>query len=417
MRRSAVTALCAFALSGSAAAQRAFVPGYLVPAAGDTTQVDLLDRDARVSPRELTYRTSAVAAPVSAPVTEFLAFGYRDGERFETHEVPLDRASDRPRALTTYREARPTPEVLALRIVAGGSTTLYRYDEQGLTRFFARLPGAAAGSAPEPLVYKRFRTATNELRENRAFAQRLSQALACPGIPPARFASVAYSERSLLRLLSEYEGACGAGETAVATVAEPRKRVGIEVSPRVGLSRCYLEADRTGLAADEDYGAEPGFRVGVEVALVMPSRFGRLAVTFEPTYELLAADNLDEATLGFAPAGETSGYVLDYDAVSVPVGVRYALLRRGPWQVDVYGGMVISLRARKDLQFRTRAYRTKVLDHAAAVGVRVGYKRWSAELRPQFGGEYVLQTPPVAFTQRRASVILGYRAYRLCPRG
>ena len=256
--------------SPSLAQTGAFVPGYVVPTAGDTLRGEVAVQTDFEAAQGVTFRPGPSEPATTYAPFQLHAYGDAEGRRFVSHPAPA--APEAEPALSFLQVLAEGPLSL-LRLVPRPSETVWFVrlgadEPQGLYRVVERVQSDGQSAA---------------LRTREPFRAVLAGALfACDSVRDRAF-TVDLAERDLLALVRAYN-ACLGYETVEAPLRDRRSSFAFSVTPRIGVGTTTRLRDVPPVGpgqVDVDLETEPqtGLLVGAQVEqvfLYVPNRLSLL---------------------------------------------------------------------------------------------------------------------------------------------
>jgi hypothetical protein len=272
-----------------------YQPGYLIDHDGKRQDILIYDADWKNNPEKFRYRTSLYGDAKTGDLTNVREFGY-DNQTLRYHRYVVD--IDRPASGKNEESAEPNLErdTVFLEWLVDGEADLFYYGEKRNRQFFYR----TGVENPEPLLRRQGQS---------DYLDELQREMTCsatdqPTVQPE------YATNDLVAYFEAYNTCTGA-ET-VTTLRKKRNSIPVSVSPRLGYGSYQGHYRR----AEGDIAFRPiqGLRYGLEVEAGLPFAQRHFAVFAEAGYISLTSKN--------RLPDEESVYI-DYQAIYVPVGVRY----------------------------------------------------------------------------------------------
>ncbi|MDX2284641.1 MAG: hypothetical protein NW241_10785 [Bacteroidia bacterium] len=251
-------------------------------------------------PARISFRTSRDADVQTIEAAGIAALRIGEALRYERHAVQIDIPIETRGRVSTTRNPEWQSDTLLLRVLAEGSASLYVYQQADLVRYFIR-----TGDGPlEQLIYKRYITPDNLIKENQAFAGQLQIKLACEGALP-NDGSLRYTSRYLKSVFQSYYACQG---EAARVYSSRHGSLHVHLVPALRVSE---------IAFSSEIGRKYLPTLGVDAEFLLPVWRRRLALHTEPSYR-----SFNGSTSG--------GVVIRYRAVDFVYGLRlYPLSRPG----------------------------------------------------------------------------------------
>jgi len=302
-------------LNLSCFSQTIFEKGYYIANSGKKVECLIKNIDWKNNPTEFTYKFSENTQEQQLTITTIQEFGIYNISRYVRFTIRIDRSSQNIRLLSTERQPQFNEEQLLLKVLIEGDASLYQYEEQGLIRYFY----SKNGLNTEQLVYKKYKTTSNEISTNNSYKQQLRLELVCSDISTNTFNSVSYTKKSLVNLFVKYY------ECANSAFVQYGKKVGknyfnLSIRPGVNLSSLNIRNSANG--RNVDFGSKITLRIGLEAEFILPFNNNKWAIIIEPTYNYYNAEG-EMVYLQTAGSTLTTNVVVNYKSIEVPFGLRY----------------------------------------------------------------------------------------------
>ncbi|GAB2764001.1 tRNA modification GTPase [Salinimicrobium soli] len=300
-------------LSYNCYSQISFEKGYFIDNEGNRHEVLIKNEDWRKNPEHFDYKTSEAAPVQTAGIESIEEFGVDNFSKFYRAKVEIDRSLDRMNKLSTQRQPDFKEEVLLLKVLLEGRASLYKYEGDGVTRYFY----SNDNSPIEQLVYKKYSTPNMQVGTNNSFRQQLWNDLTCPEITLDRIEKVDYKEGELVKFFREYNEC--QGSTIVYEQAQKKFLFNLNLRPRINSSSLKIENSASS-RTNTDFGQEITFGFGIEAEAILPFHKNKWSVFTEPTYQSFNKTVESER-------GSVYGGILisksNYSSLEIPIGVRH----------------------------------------------------------------------------------------------
>lgn len=215
-------------------AQINFESGYFIDNNGNKVECFIRNVDWIDNPIEFKYRLSENSEVSVGEIDKIKEFGVSDVVKYIRAEVEIDRSSDNTGDLSFSKTSNFSKEVLFLKTLIDGESSLYSYVGSDITRFFY----ANEQQNIKPLIYKKYRTG-GEIGENNQFRQQLFADLSCESTN-IMVKKLRYSQSDLIRYFINYNE-CANTEYKVFKKKADRSKLGLSLKIGANLARMEIE--------------------------------------------------------------------------------------------------------------------------------------------------------------------------------
>jgi hypothetical protein len=373
-------------------AQIAFEKGYFINNQGTKTSCWIKNLDWNDNPTRIQYKLSENASVQTIDIENMQEFSIENISKYVRFTVDMDRSSNRLTELSSKRSPEFQKETLFLRVLVGGSATLYGYSENSLLRFFL----SKNDQEPVQLVFKKFSISdSNLLRENNQFRNQLWDALKCKSLSKSTFEQLEYKLSEISQVVEEYNS-CGNKTSKNYTKKSNQGKFHMSLRAGIGLSSFKVQ-NSLFTTRNIDFSGT-SYRVGVEFEYVFPFAKNKWAIILEPTYRAFSSST--ELT-GFTPE-------INYRSVEMQSGIRHYLFLPDGSKLFINAIFAFDF-ASESSEIRYRDFESYELNGEYNLALGVGYKfkdKFSAELRHQFNRNLIWSSKYIS-----TSVVLGYTLF------
>ena len=286
-------------------AQINYDPGYFINDKDEKIDCWIKNIDWRNNPTKFQYKLSEKGKSQTATIELVKEFGIDNFSKYQRVNVQMDRSSKEVEEMNTSREPEFKKERLFLKILVDGKATLYFYQEKNLIRYFIK----TIDSEIEQLVYKKYKTFENQVKENRQYLIQLRDQLKCDDTLNEKLRKLEYRQKPLVKIFEEYNQC---SNVQFINYEKLHKRDLFNLNLRGGLHYSTLITERI------DFEKKLGFKVGVELEYILPINKNKWAVILEPTFQYSKAE-------GFAKSVVVGNLevISDYKSIEFPLGLRH----------------------------------------------------------------------------------------------
>lgn len=396
MKKILVFCTFVFLLTWNSDAQVLFKKGYFIDNNGQKTDCLIKDNDRRNNPFKFEFKLSEKSASTLKTIEESKEFGIYNFLKYVRANVSIGRSASRNN-LSTDEELVFKEEVLFLKVLVEGKSSLYQYSEKGVVTYFYHVDNS---DGIEQLVFKEYMSSENKIRENSKFREQLFSELKCESISLENVLKVEYSKDDLVDYFKKYNE-CKGSEFIV--FGEKEKKDLFNLNLRLGLNSSSMRiSSEQNSSRDVNFGSEIGFRLGIETEFVLPFNNNKWSVIVEPTFQYFKSEK------------ETGLYdvEVDYKSVEIPIGIRYyfflndnsKIFINGSVVLDIVGDSKISYSGGTDLE----------ISNSTNLGFGFGFKsyeKYSIELRYHTSRDLLGNYLSYESDYKTASLILGYTLF------
>lgn len=156
-------------------AQITFDQGYFINDKNEKIDCWIKNIDWRNNPTKFQYKLSEKAKSKTATIESVKEFGIDNFSKYQRFDIYIDRSSKEIEDMSSSREPEFKKEQLFLKILVDGRATLFLYQEKNFKRYFIKTIDAEI----EQLVFKKYKTYENQVKENRQYLVQLRDQLKC----------------------------------------------------------------------------------------------------------------------------------------------------------------------------------------------------------------------------------------------
>ena len=338
-----------------------FEKGYFIDNANKRTDCLIKNVDWVNNPTRFDYRINEKSEKETQTITNVKEFGIDKASKFVRANVVMDTSS----SVLSSLSHTPIPETKAftvfLKVLIDGQAALLYYEDIKLKRYFCQLNKDTVA----PLFYKKYLTDKNIILESAPFRQYLSKTLKCTTIGFQDIATIAYTERDLMRLFEKYNTCVDPNWAVSKPILTVRKPV-FSVKATIALNKSdfifnYYSRTNTRL----DYlgtGLTPNF--GIELEYIMPFNKNKWGVVLAPNYFTHKYKH------------PISDERLTYSSVEIPLNIRYYMFLNPHSKLFVNSGVIADF---------PLAHTFDDADISISLGYNLGvgytFHKWAVELR------------------------------------
>ncbi len=286
-------------------AQINYDQGYFINDKNEKIDCLIKNIDWRDNPTKFQYKLSEKAESQIATIESVKEFGIDNFSKYQRVDVDMDRSSKELEDMTLSREPVFKKEQLFLKILVEGKATLYFYQEKNLKRYFIK----TVDSEIEQLVFKKYKTFENQVKENKQYLIQLRDQLKCESTTTEKLRKLEYKKKPLVKMFEEYNQCANA---QFINYEKLYKRDNLNLSLRGGPHYSTLTLD------DINFEKALGFKIGAELEYILPINKNKWAVILEPSFQYSKAEGFAKSVV----AGNIK-VISDYKSIEFPLGLRH----------------------------------------------------------------------------------------------
>ncbi len=267
-------------------AQTSFEPGYFIN--NDGTKVTCLIKPFKwgQNPVSFQYRLSEDGRNHIGTIEKIREFGYGGDSKFVRATVNIDQSSNAIANLTYDRNPVFKQETLFLQVLVEGKASLFFSSIETTNRFYFNIDGGKI----EQLIFKSYLVTPSKIGKNNRYKQQLATTLLlCDKLTEKDFESLKYKSKPLIKIMKTYNN-CYQVDNNDATTAKKKSgsrknqknkgKLGLYLRPGITFSQYYTQTK----IQREDFEDKTGFRIGLELEYLFPSKKQHWAIFLEPSY-------------------------------------------------------------------------------------------------------------------------------------
>jgi len=249
-------------------------------------------------------------------------------------------------------------ETVFLKPVIEGSATLYLYTEANLKRFFY----STGNDSVKALIYKKFLGANNTVGTNYAFRNQLLTDLSCGSVSIVDVSKLDYSKSDLTNFFKSYNQC----KDPSFQFSPPKRASTLNIYIRPGITvPNFTLISPTSSLNNLEFNGITGFRLGIELELVLPTNSNKWSLFTEPTFHSFEGGNV---TTNF-----NNGTIDTYRSIEVPVGIRHYFFLSQKVKLFLNGAFILDLPLEGVLDLERFVDEEFFNSYGAAFGVGVVY--------------------------------------------
>ncbi|MFB9077598.1 hypothetical protein ACFFLS_01190 [Flavobacterium procerum] len=322
-------------------AQISFEKGYFISNDNKKTECYIKNVDWNYNPIEFKYKINIEDSNVKTEtIANVKEFGINDNNTYQRAKVNIDISSSELERLSVNKNPDWKEDLIFLKVLVKGDTSLYQYVNPEMTRFFYE----TKNSQLEQLVYKEYFDQESTPRtaiENNYYRQQLLNNVKSENITDNDIKRVIYKRESLMKYFLKYNNV--STKEIENTITSANKSIYLlKVTAGVGFSSISIDA--TGGYSDVQYDKKTILRMGLEGELILPFNKNKWSLFVNPTYEQYE----DQQDFGLANNRNNGGKTdysseVKYSSIVVPVGARYYFFLNNTSKIFINAGYTLNI--------------------------------------------------------------------------
>ncbi|WP_396596434.1 autotransporter outer membrane beta-barrel domain-containing protein [Dokdonia sp. R86516] len=395
-------------LSIKSYSQNYFEKGYYIDNNNEKTICLIKNIDWKNNPINFEFKLSQEGEVQKRALEQTKEFGIDNTSKYIRSIVNIDRSSETIRNLTFNRNPVFNEEVLFLKVLLEGNSTLFKYVDGNIKRFFYK----TESSNIRQLVFKKYKSTENNIIENNTFRQQLYNELKCQTLNMTNIERVNYTENDLVNYFEKYNKC---GNQDFVSYGSKIKRDGFNLSIRPRLNSSGLTIQNSIFnTRDTDFDNEIGFGFGIEAEFVLPYNNNKWSIIVEPTYQSYKSEltsNSDNVSGGELTA------TADYSSIEIPIGLRHYFFLNENSKIFLNASYVLDLSSNSSIDFtRSDGSSLSSLDvnTTGNLALGIGFKqndKYSLEIRYNTNRELLGEYESWSSEYKTLSLIFGYSIF------
>nr|WP_294935376.1 hypothetical protein [uncultured Flavobacterium sp.] len=300
-------------LSLSAISQTKFEKGYYISNTNEKVEGYIKNMDWRNNPVSFEFKADENAEIQVIGIDYAKTFTIAQTSSYTRADVDIERSSNKLQYMGKIKEPQYRNERLFLKQIVSGTANLYKFEENGLEKFFY----SVNGSAIKQLIYIQYiNTAAveyNEVSANDFFRRQLWMDVKCETTTQRNIKSTEYNTLDLTKYFENYNSC--KGDKAVSEIVAKKVKQNFKAS--VMYNNGVMNVENTNSNYSPEFkNSSVGF--GFEYELVLPFNNNKWAIAIEPSYNTFK----DSQTLPYS-FGSTAESKTDIKFFQIPLAIRH----------------------------------------------------------------------------------------------
>ena len=349
--------------------QITFQDGYYIGNNGEKIECQIKNIDWKNNPTEFRFRLSENSEVKKTTIKLVKEFGIYNYSKYIRRSVNIDRSSNNINKLSTSRNPVFKEEVLFLKVLVEGKSSLYEYVERNLDRFFYSKNDLYD---IEQLIFKTFKSSNDAIVKNTQFRQQLLNDLKCENSTANRIQKIGYSKKPLVSLFVKYNQ-CSNSDATNFVEKEKKDPFNLNIRPRLNSSSLSIQNPAT-IYGVIDFETNTNLGFGLEAEFILSFNKNKWSIIVEPAFQSFKGE-VESSSRTFTVA---------YKSIQFATGIRHyfflndksKLFINGSYNFDFQNKSIIDLNPGVDLE----------IGNGQNLGFGLGYKqndKYSLEFRYQ----------------------------------
>lgn len=355
-------------LSISSFSQITFEKGYFIDNDNQKTNCLIRNVDWKNNPSQIEYKLSENSVVEKKTIKAIKEFGIDGVSKFIRKEVDIDRSGSSINNLSKFRRPIFKKEILFLKVLVQGKSSLYQYVDGDLKRYFF----SKNSSNVNQLVYKSYFTDGEYIGKNVRYKQQLLKKFKCEGFRRSKIEAIPYKKKALVNFFKDYAKCTNTGITVFES-KQKKDLFNITLRPRINSSSLSIE--NTALSfVNTKYESIINAGFGVELEYVFPFNKSKWALVIEPTYQSYKVIQTDDSKL------VTGGKLVSdikYSSIEIPLSVRHYMFLNNNAKLFVNVSAVVSVNLPSSVDFKRpndTTFRSLSIDNGSNFALGFGGK-------------------------------------------
>lgn len=147
-----ILSLILLLISINSFAQISFEKGYFIDENNQKTECLIKNVDWKDNPSKFTYKREDSSIPEKGDISSVKEFGIYGFSKYIRENVKIDRSSNDYKKLTYEKDPILKQELLFLKVIIEGKSSLYYYEDRDIMRFFYSVTDTSINQ----LIHKRY---------------------------------------------------------------------------------------------------------------------------------------------------------------------------------------------------------------------------------------------------------------------
>lgn len=382
--------------------QITFKNGYFIDNTGNKINCKIKDKDKKYTPTAFTYILENDSKEYVRGLENTQEFSLKEGGKYIRVKVDIDKSKSGVSNLKNKMNMEYEEEVVFLKVLLEGGSSLYEYKEAGLERYFYKV-----GDGPiRQLDYKKYKVGSGTIRENNRYRQQLKLEMSCE-LSDKNIESLEYKKKVLIKFFKDFNNCTNAKfELYDDKVKRKKINIGIRYEGMFSKNTLFFRGDEL-----FDFENKLVSQFGLSFEYIMPFNRNKWRFFMEPTYYKYESESSLTVEYEFNPDIEYT-FRVENRAIELPLGVRYYMFLSKEMQLFIGAGYYVDVYSRTELDVTTTTFlQTESEQYSGEqsignvfAGFGIQYNRFSVDYRYKRGKDFAVNTTGW-FTAYRGSSI------------
>lgn len=390
-------------------AQKQYFPGYYINNLDEKIEGLIKDPDSQITPVFLKFKSNTDSKEQQLNISTVKEFSIYNRSKFIRRHADIDQSSNKIDELSKNKAPIFENQEVFLEVLVEGPISLLHHRKGNQLRFFYMKESEEV----IPLIYKKYITNTNEVRENIEYKQQLLNLLDCNSMEPKIFKNIPYSKKRLSNLFITYNNCTSNAYTSYTEGKEKNDALYISVRPRINQGSLDTQSQDSNYP-DISYDQQTSFGIGIEFEYILPfSSKKAWGISIEPTYQEYKTTKIEESDI---VSGGSLVSDVHYNSIELPVSLRHYINISKKSKLFINASIVLDFPSEKSKIEYNRSDGSNILTFDiksnSNYGLGIGYKyanRISIEGRILTNRNVLKAINSWTSKYNNASLIIGYQ--------
>lgn len=323
-----------------------FEKGFYTTKDNNKVEGYIKNNDWRNNPTKIYFKESPESEVKVIEMELFNDFLIYDEAKYVKKEVLIDRYANKTNSLNYDENPSFSKEILLLRVLYEGDINLYKYSDNGLTKYFISTKN---NPAIEQLIYRKYLASAEDVRkaketnpnseiysnstvlENNNYKKQLYEVLNCENIKRSEFEKLTYKSSSILSLFEKVNQSCFNNNLEKKFTNKKAKFI---VTGVIDINNSQITLKDIYFNEDADLDSKINFGGGVEFEVNLPFNHYKWSIFSGINYNSYNANNQFTFTRGATT--RDFDISVDYSYLQIPVGLRYYIFIKNNFENKIF---------------------------------------------------------------------------------
>lgn len=302
-----------------AVSQNYFENGYFIKNDGSRINCLIKPLDWNKNSVSFKYMIQEGSEVATAEIRDVKEFGYGNSEKFVRATLNIDQSPHAVNRLNHDRNPSFKEETIFLKVLVEGKASLYFTTRETHNKFYYNIDGKNI----EQLIYKRYLVTGSKIGYNELYKQQLATDFVCDKIDIKKFNNLKYKIKDITSIFEAYnycEGSQSINFENIGETSTERQKgdLNLSLKPGITFSGYYIHTD----IQKEDFENKVGYRIGLELEYMFPSKRKKWAVFMEANYRTYESTKTIQYK-DFFTLDEFTTITVQKNAIDLLIGPRF----------------------------------------------------------------------------------------------